>query len=57
MSVYNSAGMEVFLKEFGDLQPSVYEYSFTGIDLPSGVYFYRLNAGSFVSTKKMILVK
>lgn len=57
LSVYNSAGIEVFMKEFGDLQPSVYEYSFKGNDLPSGVYFYRLNAGSYVSTKKMILVK
>ncbi|MBE2218780.1 MAG: SBBP repeat-containing protein [Ignavibacteria bacterium] len=57
LSVYNSAGIEVFQKKFGDLQPSVYEYSFTGLNLPSGVYFYRLNAGSFVSTKKMILLK
>lgn len=57
LSVYNSSGIEVFQKKFGDLQPSVYEYSFTGLDLPSGVYFYRLNSGSFVSTKKMILLK
>ncbi len=57
LSIFNSAGAEVFTKEFGQLQPSVYEYSFSGENLPSGVYFYRLNAGSFLSTKKMILIK
>lgn len=28
-----------------------------GLDVPSGVYFYNIQAGSFVSTKKMILMK
>lgn len=57
ISVYNSTGAEVFIKQFGELKPSEYEYSFSGIELPSGIYFYRLNAGKFVSTRKMILIK
>ena len=34
-----------------------YELTWNAANLPSGVYFYQLKAGSFVETKKMILVK
>ena len=30
---------------------------FNASDLPSGVYFYRLQSGNFIDTKKMILLK
>jgi len=35
----------------------IYELNWNAANLPSGVYFYRLQAGSFVQTRKMILLK
>ncbi len=34
-----------------------YEVRFDGSNLPSGVYFYRLEAGNYTATKKLMLVK
>ncbi len=34
-----------------------YEVKFTASNLPSGIYFYHLTAGTFTNTKKMILIK
>jgi hypothetical protein len=34
-----------------------YGVDFNAESLPSGIYFCTINAGSFVDTKKMILIK
>jgi hypothetical protein len=34
-----------------------YELTWNAESIPSGVYFYQLKAGDFVSMKKMILLK
>ncbi|MBI5731198.1 MAG: T9SS type A sorting domain-containing protein, partial [Ignavibacteriales bacterium] len=38
-------------------QPGNYTIKFNAEHLPSGIYFYRFQAGDFSETKKMILTK
>ena len=47
--------VEVIVNEF--LKPGSYSVQFSGDNLPGGVYYYELRAGSFSETKRMLLVK
>ena len=55
LRVYDLLGREVATLVHGELRPGVYEANFDGKDLSSGVYFYRLQAGVFVQTRKLLL--
>lgn len=57
LTVYDIAGKEVARLINQELSAGVYEYEFNGASLSSGMYFYRLEAGNFIETKKMILIK
>jgi hypothetical protein len=57
LTVYDITGKEVAVLVNEPLKTGVYKYSFDGTKLNSGVYFYRLTAGGFSETKKMLLVK
>ena len=57
LSVYNLVGEEVRVIVNEMLDAGFYEVTFNATDLPSGIYFYKLQAGSFVETKKMVLMK
>ena len=55
--VYNMIGQEVQILEDGEKSSGLYEVEFNAANLPSGVYFYRLEAANFIETRKMILMK
>jgi hypothetical protein len=55
--VFDVLGNEVAKLVEENKQSGKYEVTFDAPNLPSGVYFYTLSAGEFVSTKKMLLIK
>lgn len=57
LSVFNILGQEVQNLVNGYRAVGSYEITFDAIDLPSGVYVYKLEAGSTVLSKKMTLLK
>ncbi len=57
VEVYNVLGEKIATLVSGVQAPGNHEVDFNGAGLASGVYFYRLDAGSVLLTKKMILLK
>jgi lysophospholipase L1-like esterase len=55
--VYDILGRKVAMLVNGRKQPGMHNVRFDGSQLGSGVYFYRLTAGSYVSCRKMLLLK
>ncbi len=55
--VYDVMGREVKVIEKGYKSAGSHQIEFIGENLTSGVYFYRLTAGEFTQTRKMMLVK
>ena len=67
LSIYNVLGELVTTLVNGQMNAGYYEYEFSAIggsasggnnvNLSSGVYLYRIKAGDFIKTSKMVLVK
>lgn len=57
LKVYDILGKEVASLVNDELSAGVYNVSFDGSNLSSGIYLYTLTAGNFVATKKLMLVK
>jgi N-acetylneuraminic acid mutarotase len=57
LKIFNLIGEEISTLVNEEKSVGRYTVDFDATGLPSGIYFYRLQAGSFVETKKMILMK
>ena len=57
LKIFNSLGEEVETLVAQELNTGNYKYNWNADGLTSGIYFYKIEAGEFVSTKKMILLK
>jgi len=57
IKVYDVLGKEVETLLNENKQAGTYEVNFNASSLSSGVYFYKMTAGSFVSIKRMVVVK
>jgi len=57
LKVYDVLGNEVAALVNEEKQEGIFDIKLNATTLPSGTYFYQLKAGSFVETKKMILLR
>lgn len=57
LKVYDVTGREVQTLVNEKLQPGVYEKTFDGSKLTSGVYFYKITANDISETRRMLLIK
>ncbi len=55
--IYDAIGQVVTTLIDYSMKPGSYETDWNGSDFSSGIYFFRLQAGDFVNTKKMVLIK
>ena len=55
--VYNTLGQKIAALVNGGIDAGYHSIQFDASNLASGVYFYRLVAGSYVNTKKLLLIR
>ncbi|HEX2786603.1 MAG TPA: YCF48-related protein [Ignavibacteria bacterium] len=57
LSIYDLRGKRIAVLINESLKPGTYKIIFNGNNLSSGVYYYKLEAGKFNETRKMVLLK
>ena len=57
LKVYNILGKEIATLVNEQKESGIYDVNFDASDLASGVYVYKIQAGNFSATKKLMLMK
>ena len=57
LKIYNLLGEEISTLVSERLQAGTHSVQWNALGIPSGVYFYRLQAGDFTGTKKLLLLR
>lgn len=57
LKVFDLLGQEITTLFEGDRKAGDYSVKFNGSGFSSGVYFYRMESESFISTKKLVMIK
>ncbi|MBV6478851.1 MAG: hypothetical protein HGGPFJEG_01608 [Ignavibacteria bacterium] len=57
IKIYDMLGKEVMTLVNGQLNAGSYEATFSGVNLSSGVYFYKMETPEFTDIKRMVLIK
>ncbi len=57
LKVYNTIGEEVAELINQNIEAGMHAAQFNASDLPTGAYFYRITAGNYSETKKMLLIR
>ena len=57
LKIFNLLGQQIATLVNQEKSAGTYEVNFDASNLPSGVYIYKLQAGEYVQTRKMVLLK
>ncbi len=57
LTIFNALGQQVAILVQGEQEPGFHEVRFDASGLSSGVYFYRLQAGTYVETRKLFVAE
>jgi CubicO group peptidase (beta-lactamase class C family) len=57
LTIFNTLGQQLSVLRNGEQEAGYHEVQFEGKNLSSGVYFYRMQAGEFVQTRQLLLLK
>ncbi|HWA06160.1 MAG TPA: T9SS type A sorting domain-containing protein [Ignavibacteria bacterium] len=57
LKIFDALGHEIAILVDQQLQPGIYEADWDASAYPSGVYYYKLESGSYSETKRMVLLK